>query len=66
MSKEMRSMNIEKDNILWQYGHPHREFKETDTWNTQINKMRKNCMEDYYSKTKSLATYTKHYLEDVI
>ena len=42
MSKEMRSMNIEKDNILWQYGHPHREFKETDTWNTQINKTRKN------------------------
>ena len=38
MSKEMRSMNIEKDNVLWQYGHPHREFKEMDTWNTQINK----------------------------
>ena len=27
---------------------------------------RKLCMEDYYSKTKSLATHTKHYLEDVI
>ena len=31
-----------------------------------IRDEKKLCMEDYYSKTKSLATYTKHYLEDVI
>lgn len=31
-----------------------------------IRDEKKLSMEDYYSKTKSLATYTKHYLEDVI
>ena len=31
-----------------------------------IRDQKKLCMEDYYSKTKSLPTHTKHYLEDVI
>ena len=65
--KEIRSMNIEKDNILWQYGHPPREFKEIDTWNTQ-QEMRKNLVWKITTvKPRDLPhTQSTNYLEDVI
>ena len=60
-------MNIEKDNILCQYGHPHREFKEIDTWNTQ-QEMRKNLVWKITTvKPRALPhTQSTNYLEDVI
>ena len=67
ISKEIRSMNIEKDNILCQYGHPRREIKEIDTWNTQ-QEMRKNLVWKITTvKPRALPhIQSTNYLEDVI
>ena len=60
-------MNIEKD-ILWLYGHLHREFKEIDAWNTQINETRKYFVwKITTAKPRALPhTQSTNYLEDVI